>query len=69
MKWKVPFTRTPPKPGLAHIVIAYKTETGQRAEFDGQVAVPFAHRLMEMACSNGEATAPDSAGDTKGESE
>ena len=53
MKWKVPFKRTPPKPGHAHFVIAYKTETGERMEFDGQLPKELARELMLAACSKG----------------
>lgn len=49
-KWKVPFKRTPPKPGNAHFVIAYKTETGQRMEFDGELPKELAQELMLAAC-------------------
>lgn len=54
-KWKVPFKRTPPKPGNAHFVIAYKTETGQRMEFDGELPKDLAQELMLAACKSKEA--------------
>lgn len=54
-KWKVPFTRAEPKPGHMHFVIAYKTETGRRMEFDGQLPKELARKLMQIACSGGKA--------------
>jgi hypothetical protein len=51
MEWKVPFTRAKPRPGHAHFVIAYKTESGTRMEFDGQLPRDVAERLMIEACA------------------
>ena len=63
MNWKAPFKREAPKPGHAHFVIAYKTASGRRMEFDGQLPLEVAFDLMTKACS----AAKDSSHDTQGE--
>ena len=66
MKWKVPFKREAPKPDHAHFVIAYKTASGQRMEFYGQVPQEVAFDLMTKACGAAKAASHDTNGGKDG---
>lgn len=50
--WKIPLPKAPPGPGLAHVALAYKTASGERVEFDGQLPVDVAHQIVNLACTN-----------------
>ena len=50
-KWKATMPKEEPKPGMAHVVLAYKTEHGRRFEFTGQLPRELADKIMVEACT------------------
>ena len=49
-KWKAPMPKTDPKPGHAHVVLAFKNSDKLRAEYVGQLPDELVGRLFIEAC-------------------
>lgn len=48
-KWIAPMPRKPADDGNANVVLAFKRDTGGRAEFSGQLRKEDADKLMQTA--------------------